>query len=597
MHRGRVIVSLHLSAALIASALVLTATPAGAQPIETVVVSSKASAGQSSTTVLNAGTTYVFEASGTISYGFQNGLSDVECSTLPPDPTWQPFRYFFLDPESDFLDVLVNGDNVMWQPVNGDAFGCNSSNHRYRLTFTPEVSGTVNFRVLDSGYSDNQGSFVIDIHEATETLVQSLVVPTNARFGVNSVSLNASNFYRIVASGTGTYDNTGNQLDAECTTFAPDPTWQPNRFLLLDLEEDIADLYVAGQNVAWQAQTADLFGCDSTDHVYDVIFRPAASGPVNFGIRDTNYRDNGGALNVSIFQLAFVPTEGDEVLSPPGIVLAEQLEVNSADSDGTTSTAPFAAGQQILIEVIGSYTYGFGAADARCSTISPSTTFVPSEDNFPSPAGVLQLVVNQQIVPWNPTSPDGGEPECNSTDHQYRLIYVPSESGQLNFRVRDTGYRDNGGVLTVRIFRIQEIPAGMVFVDSTNPAGAMTPPLIAGRTYRLRASGTYGYFQAVPGTSADAECAQADFPPVNQPLFQRNTFGSGNNDLLDIFVNNANVEWLTAAEGSDVLCDADHLFDLTLTPSANGPINLRIKDTNHMDNSGVLQVQLFLKAS
>lgn len=596
MARSGRIRSLLVSTALVASTLLVAAAPAGAVPIETVVVPTSAPGGQTSSTVLTAGTTYIFEARGTAPYGFQNGLFDPECSTLPPDPTWQPFRFFFLAPDSDFLDLLVNDDNVMWQPTTPDAFGCNSQNHRYRLTFTPETSGPVNFRVLDTEYSDNPGTFIVEIHQATETLVQTLTVPTNLAGGVSSVALNATKFYRIQASGTGTYDGPPafNKLDAECTTFMPDPTWQPNRWLLLELQGDVGDLYINGQNVMWRPKTADLFGCDSTNHVYDVTFRPPSSGPVIFAVRDTFHGDNAGSLEVKIFELAFNPTEGNELLTPPAISLAEELQVDSTDPDGTTSTIPFPAGQQVLMEVSGTYTYWPPrTADARCSTLA-SSTFVPSEDNFAAP--FLQLVINDQVVPWTPTTPDGTEPECNSTDHQYRLIFMPQQTGLLTFRIPDLNHSDNAGVLSVRIFRIREIPTGMVSVNSMNPAGTSTPPLLAGRTYRLRASGTYGYWQGVPGTSADAECAQADFVPINNPAFVRNQFGSGDNDLLDVFVNDGNVEWLTSA-GLAAGCDPNHLFDHTLTASSNGPINLKVKDFNYGDNSGSVQVQLFLQVN
>lgn len=604
MRRRRLISSQLLVAALSVSALVLPAAPAGAQPLETVTVPANSSTGGTSSAVLNAGTTYLFEASGTGSYGFQNGQFDVECSTLPPDPTWQRGRFLLLDPESDVLDVLVNGENVEWQATSPDAFGCNSTSHAYTFTFTPDTTGVVNFRVHDPGldkssHLDNNGGFFIEIIEAAETLLETLTVPTADFDGVNStVSLDPAFFYRIKASGTGIYDAPrGSELDAECTTFTPDPTWQPNRWVVLDAQEDLVDLYLNKQNVAWQADEPDLLGCNSTGHTYQVIFQPTSAGTVNFGIKDTNYADNGGALTVRIFRLEFPPPQARGPLSPPDISLTEQFEVDSADSDGTTSVIPFRAGDSHLIEVVGTFAYGKGTADARCSTVTPGTTFFPSEDNYPAfPPGTLQLVVDQQVVPWAPTSPDSGEPDCNSADHTYRLMYVPSQSGLVNFRILDGNYTDNGGVLTVKIFRVREIPVGRVLVNSASPSGTPTPPLLQGRTYRLRGSGTYTYFQNVPGTFADTECSQADFPPFSSPLFERHRWGTGDGDLLDIFVNDGNVDWLTAA-GSSTDCDLDHIFDHTLGASSTGPINLKIKDVNYGDNSGSVPVDIFLQAS
>lgn len=600
MRRGRVIRLHLLVATLVASAVVLPGTPVGAQPLETVFVSAKDPDGQTSTTSLTAGVTYIFNASGTGGYGFRNGQFDVECSTLPPDPTWQRSRFFLLDPESDVLDVLVNEANVEWEATVPDAFGCNSTDHIYTFTFTPETSGPVNFRVYDIGYPDNKGGFFIEIHEAAETLLETILVPATAAAGVNStVTLDPDRFYRIEASGTGNYNRTGALLDAECTTFPPDPTWQPNRWLILDTEEDLVDLYLNNQNMAWQAKQPDLLGCASMDHEYEVLFQPASAGPLNLRVRDTFYGDNGGVLTVRIFRLEFTPAQAGGPLSPPEIALAEQVQVDSADPDGTTSVIPFQAGESHMMEVVGTYGYGVGTADSRCSTTPSDATFRPSEVNYPTPGfppGTLQLLVDQQVVPWAPTSPDSGQPECNSADHTYRLIFVPSATKLVNFRIKDGRYQDNGGVLTVKIFRIDEIPVGRVLVNSASPSGTLTPPLLEGRTYRLRGSGTYGYFQQVPGTSADTECSQADFPPFSSPLFERHRWGTGNGDLLDIFINYGNVDWLNA-DGSSTGCDPDHVFDHFLESSSTAPLNLKIKDVNYGDNSGSLMVDIFLRAS
>lgn len=576
----------------LASSLLAAPEARSSSALETLRVDSSDPDGTTSTVELQAGQTYRLTAKGTYGYGFRNGRADAECSTLPPDTTWQSKRYLLLDPDEDLLDLYVDDEEVDWRPTRSDPLGCNSSSHTYTHTFEADETGPVNLRIFDRGYGDNGGILTVEIVELTETLVDTVTVPSGDPAGVTSAAaLDPDEHYRFRVEGTYAYGE--GQADAECSTFGPDPTWQRNRFVLLEPQEDLLDLYVNGANVAWR--DGDALGCDPEEHTYDLLFRPDEAGSVRFHVKDGFHGDNSGALTVEIFRLSFPPPpDAPDVEAPlPAIELTVEVPVDSSDPDGTT--VALVEGRSYLLEAEGAYEYGAGTADARCSNTVSDPTFRPSEENYPPPTfpeGILRLLVDEAIVDWAPTEPDDAEPKCNSSDHTYRFVFVPEETGPVTFRVKDSNYGDNAGTLDVRVFRIQEVPLARIPVDSSDPDGSPTPPLLADRKYRLRAEGTYGYFDGVPNTTADAECSQGQ----DDPVFRRHRFGTGDDDLLDVFIDEEGFEWLTQG-GSETGCDDGHVYGLGLVPDEARVSTLAVADVNHRDNTGVLLVDLFLETS
>src|SRR5687767_2822036 len=170
---------------------------------------------------LQAGTPYTVTASGTYNLGFGNSVGDAECSTLPPDSTFQSQRYIALDPAGDVGDLYVAGANVAWTPSRPDAFGCNSANHVYTYTYVPTTTGKLSLRIHErdaGGYTDNTGALKVVVSEA-RTLVESLTVPADSRDGATSgVILNPAKSYQLEISGEYVWNDTvpPSKADAEC---------------------------------------------------------------------------------------------------------------------------------------------------------------------------------------------------------------------------------------------------------------------------------------------------------------------------------------------------------------------------------------------
>lgn len=569
--------------------------------LETLVLPSRAEDGVVSETILEPDEMYIFVVSGTFSYGFLGGKADAECSNVDNDPTWQRERYRLLDPDNDLLDVYVNDQPVDWRADKPDSLGCDSRDHRYQLTFHPETAGRVKFSVHDLGHSNNRGALTIRIFLAQEKLIETVAVSARAGKGVASTRiLDPSKRYRIESEGFYGYGFLGGTADAECSTIAGDPTWQRDRYAAIRPQGDLLDLLVNGTPVNWRPTKPDPLDCNTTDHVYELLFQPQVPMTLTFKVDDTSFGDNAGALTVRIFELFFTPPpprSATDVL--PRIELVDRVEVDGGSPHGASTKVPLAEGKSYLLEASGIWGYGAGFADARCSTTSTSVTFAPSDVNYPPPTfpeGIIQLLVNDGTVPWVPTEPDVLEPLCNSTTHSYRQIFVPARSGPANFRLRDSFFRDNTGSLTVQVFLVQEIPLGTIPVDSGLPTGAPTPPLQVSRTYRLQATGDYSYWDARAGTQADAECTQAAWPPHNDPTFKPHRFLVGERDLLDLVVGGDHVEW-APLDGSLTGCDESHSYELAHSPKADGPVFLKIDDKDHRDNAGILFVDLFLRAS
>jgi hypothetical protein len=528
----------------------------------------------------------------------QPGSADAECSTQPPDTTYQRSRFVLLETSGDLLDLYVNGANVEWQAQTPDPLGCASDGgHTYTLVYSPSSPGPVNFAVHDRGYADNNGALTVTIREQSETQIADFNVPSRVKSGVVSpVALDPAKQYRFQVSGTYSFGTPGNVADAECAGVPPAPLQRNLYGTILtptDTTDDLLDLYVGNVQQDWVAQKAGPTGCSDTDHVYSLDYSPAGAGPVNLRIVDSNNNDNVGQLRVKIFEVSVAavpqPTQG----ALPNIDIRETVTVDSRNRDGASSALPLQAGKSYVVEASGTYSYGGGQqADAECSLTSSDPTW-RADRTFPgiTDDDMLDVLVNGQGVDWTPTTV--GDPGCNSSGHVYRLVFVPTVTSVVNFKVNDIYYGDNGGSLSIKISRITEIPAGGLLVNSSNPQGGSSiTQLQANQTYRLNANGVYNYYRTQSGAFADAECSEAAFYPYNDPTFQANRFGGS--DLLDLYVDGGEVTWQPAS-GSPTGCDANHSYNYFFTPVASRSVNLRVFDgpKNYADNVGSLAVLVF----
>lgn len=135
-------------------------------PISVVPVDSSDPEGAETQSPLFAGQTYVIEANGSYTYNqrITGADADAECSRTATDPTWETGR-FGLHNGNNWLDVLVNDDDVDWGPVTEApaGSGCNTEDHTYRVEHTPSEDGFANFRVNDNFYNDNVGTVLVTV--------------------------------------------------------------------------------------------------------------------------------------------------------------------------------------------------------------------------------------------------------------------------------------------------------------------------------------------------------------------------------------------------------------------------------------------------
>lgn len=601
MHNRRISVAASLGMALVVAlgTLVISVGPApsaGAAGLqETVAVASSSRTGATSVNELQAGSSYLLTVSGSYTYGRLPsgvGSADAECATIPPSPTYQRQPYILLEPSGDRLDLYVNGGNVEWEALNADPFGC-STDHTYQLTFAPTVTGTINFKVHDTGFNDNFGGFTVAIQEIQEVPVESLRLNSATKGVFSTASLSLTKTYRFDITGTYTIGKVGSLTipgiaDAECYSVPPAPGSRDASTVITPttLDDDVLDVYVNNLNVDWNATIASRLGCNDIDHTYTTLYRPGADGPVKFSVNDKNTSDNAGSFDIKITEVPQATAVPD--LALPQISLHEEVKVQSTSKNGTSSALPLKAGDSYLLEARGTYSYGIGQADAECADAnSEPGFFLPDRYAAIAPTtDLLDVLVNSTAIEWSPTIPDAEG--CNTTDHTYRHQFEATTTSVVNFKMADSYVRDNAGTVTVRIYRIDEIPLGATAVNSSNSSGVNTLPLAAGRTYRLSATGLYTYAFAA-GSDADAECARSG----TNPLFVQDMVSAPGQDQLDLYVANAPISWKPASGVG--FCDPNHEYSHTFTPLNAGQVNLKVKDTGYRDNRGVLSVNTFLK--
>lgn len=132
------------------------------------VVDARSSAPVLAPAQLGSGRTYVVEASGTYRYGpLGVQLADAACSS---PGTWVPIRT--AAPYGNAaLDLKVGGGGSVggsaWTPVTDTGGGCNTLDHRYRMTVRSWSALPITAVVLDGGRTDNAGSLRITIRPAS----------------------------------------------------------------------------------------------------------------------------------------------------------------------------------------------------------------------------------------------------------------------------------------------------------------------------------------------------------------------------------------------------------------------------------------------
>jgi hypothetical protein len=564
---------------------------------EEVHVDSKSADGSNAVTALQPGKNYLIEASGTFNWG--SGIADAECTTAPGDSIFIPDRFAFIDPNNDIADLVINNQFYSWVPTVSTVEGCNEQNHTYRVAYRPTSSGVTNFKIYDGFHGDNNGELLVRVYlldeaqPAGQQVDQFNVYAASSAGSYSNATLSNTADYSIEISGSYVWNNSlpPGQADAECVRVQGGPGSRDAAGALTPTNpsDDFLDVYVNGQQVDWSATKASPSGCNDQDATYVYTFRPTVSAKVHLRVNDTVNDDNSGVLVAKIRKLYTAPQGGTGTTALPQVSLVEQIDVDSRSSSGTNSKVPMRPGEQLVIEASGTYVWGGGRADAECSTSTSDPVYRYNRFESQAPGTDLtDVMINNEYVAWAPKTIDA---EGCSSDHTYKITYAAPAAGLLNFRMADAVLADNTGVISVKIYRVDEIPLGTVTVKSDDPDGELTVPLIAGRTYRIRAKGQYVFWNASDNNKADAECTTID--GVN---YLPDRYGSvlPSEDIADLYVNGGKVTWKPATGTGS--CDPNHDYDFEFTPLSSGPGNLRIFDTVHWDNTGQLTADLFMKA-
>lgn len=435
-------------------------------------------------------------------------------------------------------------------------------------------------------------------------------------------NLQGGSLYRFVAGGTWTYaTGFGADLaDAECSADPnrPVPPWERYRWGAGAPVPDAGDIFVNNREVEWVPAQSDALGCNPTDHTYFLDFRAASTAKVTFIVAESSRDDNQGILSVDIYRV--VPPEPHPPPPPPPT--PPDASVDTANPLGATTAYSLNAGQTYRIVASGTWRYGvhWGAlADAVCA-VYPGDYPAPLDQNsFPGkgiwvrdrfPNGLTQLFADGRAVEWVPEGP--GAPGCDQATHRYEAFLTPDVTRPVNFRVVDTDYGDNNGVLEVRISPVGPpgvpLPVGQhvetVAIDSREALGATTvASLQQGATYLLVARGTYFYEGYPFWHQADAECSwfnlgaglgiTTGLAVTVQALPERNRFASAGGDPLDVYVNGGPVEWEPGAPCQE----GTHTYWIRYSPPSTGTVNLRVQDATYGDNAGWLYVHVFLTSA
>lgn len=620
--------------ALFGTGLVTVVNPpsASAAPYqETVFVDSRNANPVTTTAVLQAGTPYSVTVSGTYNIGFDNSTADAECATLPPDSTYQSKRFVAFDPAGDIGDLYVAGAAVDWKPTKADAFGCNSANHTYTTTYTPTTSGKLSLRVHDTpggGHNDNTGALRVVVADA-RTLVEAVSVPSNMRDGVTTTAiLDPAKSYQIEISGEYIWNTQvpPSKADAECVRIGTkDTPLQPAGIVSspgipdffgamtpTDPADDILDVYVNGQAVAWQPKPAAAasglpnsptpLGCDDTNRTYSYTFKPAAATQLNLAVRDNVYEDNSGSMSAKVYEVP-AGTESSQLQVPlPEVVLAEEIRVDSRNPSGANAVSALQPGRNYLIEAMGTFNWGAGVADAECTTAPGDGIYIPDRFAFIDPNNdIADLVINNRSINWQPTITD--VEGCNTTDHVYRTAYSPSTPGLTNFKIFDGVHQDNAGELIVRVYLIDEAPPTGQEVDSfqvfgASPGGTNSNVVLSpANDYAFVISGSYNWNNSLPPGTADAECLRVTGTPGSREAANALAPFATGGDFLDVYVNGGAVDWAPTKASPTGCNDVDQTYTVGFKPLVSGKVNLRVNDTVHSDNAGSLRVKILKVAS
>lgn len=541
--------------------LVVRVFPGGEPPqgpddrlIETVALDTRSRNGASTLTALVRGETYKFVARGQYRYStvFDGWLADAECSVtgssnpnVPYDPVWRTSRSWIVGDSRDFLDIVVDGQEVPWLPLYETSPGCNARDHTYKHVTKIQNTNPVNFRIQHYHHDFDSGFVYIDIYlvrgassplpDATDVLDSRLGGLTRSPSADPPlVTLNISaksktpkevslpgqpqpngtskpySHYRVEVSGKFYWDFTdiGNEADTECSKWSrtkvgntnntvpiPDPTWQQNRFGSSKFAETLAAEAGKGRVAADQDPNQD---------------------PLDLYV-------NGAPVDWAPF-------------NPDG---------NGCNSEDHT--------YEVVLPLPSTRSLAFVVYDPMFKNARMADTQNISDAD---PSNDYSLVVRIFPAP---------EPRADSRHQFIETVTVDS---------------------------------------SKKPGSTTTSALVQGQEYRFVVSNFYTYSYSSSGDFvADAECSIKGDPSTVAPdgdlvwrPFRHWPGISANEDLLDLYVNDMPVEWkpLIDAGGGCSSGENDYSYALSYKAPATARAKFHVRQATYSQSAGRLYVDVYL---
>jgi hypothetical protein len=283
-------------------------------------VPARARAGTTSPGSLRGGGDYLVTVSGT--WQAVRGLTaDAECSRRAADPVWRRNRALNPSRNDDDFDVLLDRQDLGWDPVTDTGDDCDARTHSYTYRYSPGETRPVNLRVSDPGrYANNRGGLTVRVRPYVEpTVSQPAPAPlptsepapapqpepiTRETVSVRATDSDGSRTDQVYPAGTelrlhviGNYNRYARvQADAECARWQRDDGSWGDWSNFLGGEGDVTVNGVAG---TWTP--SDGSGdCDS-GHRYWRDWTVDSTGPLRFAVADAyDYTDNSGSLEVTV---------------------------------------------------------------------------------------------------------------------------------------------------------------------------------------------------------------------------------------------------------------------------------------------------------
>lgn len=293
------------------------AAPAATPPSEgrVLAVSDEVQVGTSdvvwSDEVLEAGVEYRVTVTGIRRIG-RGVHTDGRCLAI--DGRWEPQGSTDLyRPGATHGALYLGGLRFTGTAPAEDPTGC--ALHTHTTHYTPTSPGRVALRLWDpTGRGDNDGSLSVRFERVTPVPLptaapaETVASTRNWRRGSETITVRARaaagtiSALRLPAGKTatvyvrGTVQVSGSRsVDASCVRRSRG--W----VTALDLPsgQDLFELTLDGQDVAWRARNSGGTGCDSR-HEYVARFTASKDGPLRVALADLDYGDNSGEYSVTI---------------------------------------------------------------------------------------------------------------------------------------------------------------------------------------------------------------------------------------------------------------------------------------------------------